>query len=169
MNIDKNIYRFTFNNAFTEELFRFSKIHQYDDRKVFKEAWDIWAEDNEEIISEETKRLQELGYEGNIQDKMFKSARYYFINKSTERKEPSKRRNYVGLQKELLESMDEYLKENKNVKPSESFDEFCKNNIELIKDSIDIIYRSGITDSQVIKSKIKKTFKNRYFIINSTS
>ena len=33
------IYRFKFTEQFMEELYKFSKIHQYDDRKDFKEAW----------------------------------------------------------------------------------------------------------------------------------
>ena len=44
--INKNIYRYKFTDDFTSELFKFSKIHQYDHRKDFKEAWEIWMEDN---------------------------------------------------------------------------------------------------------------------------
>ena len=41
------IYRFKFTKDFMEELYTFSKINQYDERNDFKEAWQIWTEDNE--------------------------------------------------------------------------------------------------------------------------
>jgi hypothetical protein len=163
-----NIYRYKFSNEFTDELYNFSKIHQYDHRKDFKEAWKIWIDDNSELIDDEVNRLTNLGYDGDIIDKMFKSARYYFRKKSTEKKEPVKRRIYVGSQKELLENMDEHIKMNINsgdFKPSEGFDEFCKQNMNLLKEEVSLLFRSGITDSNEIKAKIKKTYKNRYFLI----
>jgi hypothetical protein len=169
-NFNVNIYRYKFTDEFTNELFKFSKIHQYDERKAFKEAWNIWMEDNNEIVNEEYRRLKDLGYVGDIFDKMFKSARYYFRKKSTEKKEPVKRRNYVGSQKDLLEAMDEHIKSNivsGDFKPSEGFDEFCKQNVNLLKEEITVLCRAGLTDSNEIKSKIKKTYKNRYFLVIS--
>jgi hypothetical protein len=166
-NFNVNIYRYKFTEEFTNELFKFSKIHQYDDRKVFKEAWNIWMEDNENIVNEEFMRLRDLGYGGDIFDKMFKSARYYFRKKSTEKKEPVKRRIYVGSQKDLLEAMDEHIKSSiasSEFKPSDGFDEFCKENVNLLKEEVAVLCRSGLTDSNEIKAKIKKTYKNRYFL-----
>jgi len=164
------IYRYKFTNEFTAELFKFSKVHQYDHRKDFKEAWEIWVDDNEEIIDEEVKRLTSLGYEGDILDKMFKSARYYFRKKSTEKKEPVKRRTYVGSQKDLLDAMDDHIKSNISsgeFKPSDGFDGFCKENIDIIKEQVNMLCRAGFTEPNEIKSKIKKTYKNRYFLIIS--
>ena len=165
-----NIYRYKFTNDFTNELFKFSKVHQYDHRKDFKEAWEIWMGDNENIVDEEVRRLTNLGYEGDIIDKMFKSARYYFRKKSTEKKAPAKRRIYVGSQKDLLETMDEHIKSHINsgdFKPSEGFDEFCKENVDILKEQVNMLCRAGFTDPNEIKSKIKKTYKNRYFLIIS--
>jgi|688.fasta_scaffold21273_12 hypothetical protein len=165
-----NIYRYKFTNEFTEELYKFSKIHQYDHRNDFKEAWNKWIEENCYIIDEEIRRLTNLGYDGNIIDKMFKSARYYFRKKSTEKKAPSKRRCYIGVQKEFLEAIDNHINENintENFKPSEGFDDFCKKNTELLKQEVFTLYRAGMTNSDEIKNKIKKTYKNRYFLIIS--
>lgn len=75
------IYRFKFTENFMTELYKFSKIHQYDDRKDFKEAWKIWTEENDDIIELEMCRMLRLGYNGDVLDKMFKSARYYFRKK----------------------------------------------------------------------------------------
>lgn len=59
-----SIYRYKFTKEFTDELFKFSKIHQYDHRKDFKEAWEIWIQDNENLVNIESRRLINLGYDG---------------------------------------------------------------------------------------------------------
>jgi hypothetical protein len=164
---NSNIYRYKFTTELTDELFKFSKIHQYDERKAFKEAWDIWIEENTNVVSKEVRRLNELGYDGDVIDKMFKSARYYFRKKSTEKKDPAKRRNYVGVNKDLLEAMDKHIKANirdENYKPSDGFDKFCKSHIDLLKDEVHSLCQTGMKNSDEIKNKIKKTYKNRYFI-----
>lgn len=167
--IEKNIYRYKFTEELTNELYNFSKIHQYDHRKDFKEAWDNWIEENEGLVGEEVRRLTNLGYDGDILDKMFKSARYYFRKKSTEKKEPQKRRCYIGVQKDLLESMDKHIMNNINneeYKPSEGFALFCKENIEILKEEVARLWNCGLTDHIEIKNKIKKTYKNRYFMLS---
>jgi hypothetical protein len=170
---DVNIFRYKFTDLFTKGLYQFSKIHQYDHRKDFKEAWNVWIEENEELVNTEMKRLTELDYKGDILDKMFKSARYYFRKKSTEKREPQKRRSYVGIQSQLLEAMDKHInanKKNDNYRPSTGFDDFCKQNIDILKVEVVNLCKSGLKDSEEIKNKIKKTYKNRYFMsINKLS
>jgi hypothetical protein len=167
-NINIQIYRYKFTDEFMNELYIFAKVHQYDHRKVFKEAWEVWLEENNSIVASEEKRIIELGYSGNIIEKMFKSARYYFRKKSTEKKALAKRRDYIGVQKDLLESMDKHIISSiirENYKPSEGFDEFCKDHIELLKEQIDLLCKNGFTNSNEIKKKMKKTYKNRYFLL----
>jgi hypothetical protein len=162
------IYRFKFTEQFMEELYQFSKIHQYDDRKDFKEAWKIWTEENQEIISEESNRLLTLGYEGDILEKMFKSARYYFRKKSPEKKEPKQRRQYISVTRELLDAMDHHIEENiytEDYQPKTGFIIFCRENENLLKESLAKIIEQGIRDSDIIQDKIKKTYKNRYFML----
>jgi hypothetical protein len=163
-----NIYRYKFTEDFMQDLFTFAKVHQYDHRKDFKEAWVAWIDANENIVNEEVRRLTRLGYAGDILDKMFKSARYYFRKKSTEKKAPEPRRDYVSVRKELLETIDAHINKSiagANYKPSDGFDNFCNSNPELIKDEISHLTKSGLTDSEEIKQKIKKTYKNRYFLV----
>jgi|688.fasta_scaffold565175_1 hypothetical protein len=162
------IYRFKFTEDFMEELYKFSKIHQYDERKDFKEAWKTWTEENQDIIDEETTRLTNLGYEGDIIDKMFKSARYYFRKKSTEKKEPRQRRQYISVNRELLDAMDNHIEENifnVDYQPKTGFISFCKANEKILKESISKIFEQGVKDSDLIEDKIKKTYKNRYFML----
>ena len=159
-----NIYRYKFAEDVAGELDRFSKVHQYDDRKAFKEAWAEWTKVSEELVSNEVRRLTNLGYEGDIVDKMFKSARYYYRKKSTVKKTPALRRNYVGVQKEVLDAMDAYIKNNGGDKPSEAFAEFCRAHAELLQTESDILRANGITDQEDIRNKIKKAYKNRHFL-----
>ena len=164
------IYRYKFTEEFMEELYKFSKIHQYDDRKDFKEAWKIWTEDNDEIIDIEMRRILNLGYEGDVLNKMFKSARYYFRKKSSEKKEPKQRRQYISVNRELLDAMDNHIEKkifDKDYQPKTGFIEFCKDNEKILKETIAKIFEQGIKDSELIENKIKKTYKNRYFMLTN--
>ena len=164
------IYRFKFTNDFMTDLYTFSKIHQYDSRQDFKETWKIWTEENDIIINEEIERLTRLGYDGDIVDKMFKSARYYFRKKSSVIKEPKQRRQYINVERDMLVSMDLHISfniYNVSYQPKSGFISYCKDNEAILRNAINNIYNQGITDTQIIHEKIKKTYKNRYFMIIS--
>jgi len=164
-----NIYRYKFDDEFAQQIYIFAKIHQYDNRHDFKEAWNIWVDDNNETIETEINRLILLEYNGNILDKMFKSARYYFRKKKNVVKEPIKRREYTSVDKELLYHMTEHIITNivnEKYKPSTGFINFCKHNSELVLKEIQRLYSEGIYTGNEIKVKLKKTYKNRYYIIS---
>lgn len=166
------IYRYNFSDEFIEELYNFSKIHQYDHRKDFKDAWEVWIDENSQLIFKESARLTDLDYDGDILNKMFTSARYYFRKKRTEKKEPRVRCTYIGMQKELLDAMDNHISLNMSTsehtfKPSTGFTEFCKENIALLQQEVDLLIKFNIVTYDEIKKKIKKTYKNRYFMIVS--
>ena len=163
-----NIFRYKFSDDLTKPLYQFSKIHQYDHRKDFKEAWNNWIEENADLVSTEMKRLTELDYKGDILDKMFKSARYYFRKKSTEKKQPIQRRQYISVTRELLDAMDNHIEENmfkEEYQPKTGFVSFCKGNEKVLKESLTKIFEQGVKDSELIQDKIKKTYKNRYFML----
>lgn len=65
-------------------LSMFSKVHQYDDRHTYKSEWAKWVQQENiaQAIDMEKRRLQENGYIGDIDDKMFKAGRYYFRKKT---------------------------------------------------------------------------------------
>jgi hypothetical protein len=163
---DAMIYRYKFTQEFMDHLYQFSKIHQYDDRKVFKDSWDIFKEDSDDIISSEMRRLEGLNYNGDILDKMFKSARYYFRKKTTLKKEPVQRRVYINVQKELLSLMDTHILEKLHDKPSTGFINFCENHATEIKQNITKLIENNLEPQEII-NKIKKTYKNRYFILTN--
>jgi hypothetical protein len=79
-NSNKRVLRFEFSNALIESLMAFTTVHQYDDRKTYKEAWAQWLAHDEiaTIFKADVERLTNLGYKGDVADKLFKSGRYYF-------------------------------------------------------------------------------------------
>ena len=166
------IFRFTFSDGFKEELFRFSKINQYIERKQFKENWNEWVAANRLLVDDELNRLTELKYDGDIEDKMFKSARYYFRKKSESIENKNKpRRKYSAISKELLTQIDNYIRNSltkDDYQPKNTFEKFCldKENHALIRESIrNIREKDPSIELSEIENKIKKTYKNRYSLI----
>ena len=170
LSLPSTIFRFKFTEEFMEELHNFSKIHQYDHRKDFKDAWVKWTEENQDIIAKEVDRLVAMGYPNEddiVYDKMFKSARYYFRKKSTVKPEPKQRRQYIGVDHELLENMDIHIRTNiynDDYKPKTAFIMFCKEYDTILRQTIE---QMSISDAKMIQEKIKKTYKNRYFMLTS--
>ena len=78
MDTKTKIYRFKFSPKFLEYLRYFSRIHRFDTAGGFKDNWEIWCDENKDIIEEESNKLKEKGYDGKVLVKMYKSARYNF-------------------------------------------------------------------------------------------
>ena len=119
---------------------------------------------------------------------MYKSARYYLRKKrTTEKKEPVKRRPYSAVDRNLLRIMDSYISFTSNsnnsikksIKPSESFASFCEIHSKDISDEINKdndTHHDANSDSishsipsSILMDKIKKTYKNRYFIYSKAN
>jgi hypothetical protein len=68
----------------------------------------------------------------------------------------------------ILNSMDKHIIQNMNIKdykPSIGYEDYCKLNINLLKEDILSMHQLNMSNDD-IKLKIKKTYKNRYFIIS---
>jgi len=166
-----SIYRFKYSNDIIKLINEFAVIHQYDDRKSYKEFWEKWVQENESDLQDEITRLNRLGYEGNIIDKMFKAGRYYFrkknLNKSTST-QPQERRTYITMEHEVLDAMDNHISlsiKNPDFTPASGYTNFCTTNITLLKNEIDRLCAESTIDSTELSDKIKKTYKNRYFLL----
>lgn len=163
------VFRFKFNQNVVEAVMRFAKIHQHDDRHDYKETWKEWCIENNELLDTEVKRLEAIGYTGDIYDKLFKSGRYYFRNKQLAKTQPIERKKYVGLSRNALKSMDEFINDtimNGNKKaspPAEAFNTFCEKNKDVLKKEIVILLNDYCLDENDVSDKLKKTFKNRYY------
>jgi hypothetical protein len=151
-----------------QELHSFSKVHKYDDKNTFKESWKNFVLEQEEIVYNEVRRLKQNGYDGDIIDKMYKSARYYFRKKSNAKKDPKERRKYITFDPKILDAMDCHIKDNltkTEYQPKNGFSNFCKENEAIVREYMAKLYNDGLTESKSIEDKFKKTYKNRYFMI----
>ena len=98
------VFRFKFTAIFNTELLSFAKIHQYDDKATYKENWEKWIDCNYDIVHAEILYLKSNGYDGDITQKMYRSGRYYYRNKSTSEQKPKQRRNYVSIDKDVIDT-----------------------------------------------------------------
>lgn len=163
------IFRYEFSTGIMESLSTFSKQYKDVDRHAYKEAWSKWLEENNRPIIDEETRLKQDGYEGDIRVKMYKSSRYYFRKKSTEKKAPTERKKYVALDKPILMQIDRHITNNierEDFKPSVGFSEFCELEQTAIQETTHHLQEKGITGCSNVREKLKKTYKNRYFVIH---
>ena len=167
MALTGKLYRFKFSDEIVNELTYFSNMHKFESRADYKESWQNWLSEKRELIERETDRLTELGYEGNVIDKMYKSARYYFGKKSNTKTEPKKRRIYLTIPKNILNLMDAHIKsemENRDYKPSKGFKDFMETHYYDIKQTQDDLHEKKELSQEDITYKFKKTYNNRYYI-----
>ena len=162
------IYRFKFSSQFQKQLVAFSDIHRYDEVPTFIESWKRWCSSNSNIINEEQIRLKQLGCTKDIQNKMYKSVRYYFKNKSSEDKEQVKRRKYISLSSDLLEDMSRHIQKvafKECYKPQYAYNNFISNDLynTHLNNETNKLIELGMNECD-IENKIKKTYKNRYFL-----
>lgn len=154
----------------------------------------IETEDISHVINNEIKRLTALGNETNILANMYKSARYYHRkktppngndlenennNNNIENKDtsPKTKRKYTSFSVDILEivntSIASEIKNNminniSHISPAEAYANFC----DMYSDSInreikymqDEYKEHNLTHAEIV-NKLKKTYKNRYFII----
>ena len=165
-----SVFRFKFTDEVVSCITNFAKVHQYDIRENYKEAWSEWVDENDEMIYQEKRRLENLGYNGDVEEKMYKAGRYYFRKKTTQL-EPTKsaRRKYISSSRELIDAMDSHILENiqnENFTPAESFDNFCENSRTILLDEIKNTMQKVNLSKDEMTHKIKKTYKNRYFIVS---
>ena len=160
-------FRFKFTEAMLTVLKDFSIVHQYDAPKVFKEAFEEFVENNKDIINKEKIILFKNGYSGDVMVKMYKSARYYFKNKDYTKRETKekKRRKDIAPTRDFLNIIDEHVVtaiEN-DIKPSNAYARF----IASYEEEYNVETRrltEFFNNDDIIEQKIKKTYKNRYFI-----
>lgn len=175
------VLRFEFSGALTDHLTAFAKLHQYDDRKTYKEAWAEWMANAEiaTLFNADAARLKCLGYAGDVADKLYKSGRYYFrekkanananTNANSECKNDASQRSrkYVMLGRELLTAMDEHIERGLrhcDYTPAKGFAEFCQLGIASYHSEVARLSEIMSTGEDV-GDKLKKTYKNRYFML----
>lgn len=152
------IYRYNFSKEFLEEAILFSKKSEALDIKHFHEELNKWKIKNEKLITIEYRNLIKYGYDGDFDDKMFKTIRYY-LKKKTKHK-PKERRKYIPLSREFLDCIDNHINDCKDIKPAVAFKDFSRNYKNYIEKEVLLLEKYLKMDE--CKDKIKKTYKNRY-------
>lgn len=168
-----NIFRYKFDSPIVNLINTFATTHKYDDASQFRDEWDEFIEDNKASIDREKQRLTNAGYTGDINSKMYKSARYYFKNKSTEKKKSKQRRKYVTLNKGFLADMDRHISTvafPQEMKPAHAYNNFISDATysEKLDDALQKMLDNDWKEPDA-ESKLKKTYKNRYFIQQKSS
>ena len=167
---EPQVFRFKLAPSVQEMVTAFAKVHQYDDRKDYKEAWNTWCEENTNAIRVEEERLSELGYDGNVIDKMYKAGRYYFRTKTVNKdKKAKKRRQYVSMDSSILIAMDEHIASNYNTEgytPASGYDTFVESNKNILLTEVQRLFaeHGNNLNAKDIQLKVKKTYKNRYYL-----
>jgi hypothetical protein len=168
--MDQPVYRFKFTEDFVIKLMEFSRIHRFEDAVTFKDNWGIWCDTNSVCIDLEIESLKKKGYNGNCKVKMFKSVRYYFKNKSSIKKAVKKRRQYIGLDPDFRDAIDEHVEVaiRRELNPRNGYIDFMDSTTYT-----DIISAESLRleacdfNKKEILEKLKKTYKNRYFNMRS--
>tara|TARA_Y100000996_G_C22421065_1_gene601464 strand:- start:363 stop:887 length:525 start_codon:yes stop_codon:yes gene_type:complete len=170
VNNNPQVYRFKFSDTIVEMLTSFAKLHANDDRHTYKDAWSVWWTTNADVLEYEVRRLQTLGYDGSVEDKMYKAGRYYFRGKNTAKTKVKPRRAYVAMTPEMIEAMDAHIDTvmtEEEFSPARGYDWFCASHQGLLRTEIVHLRNAGILDDVELISKVRKTYKNRYFLCRS--
>lgn len=152
------IYRYNFSKEFLEEAIKFSKKSESLNINHFREEWNKWKIENENLITIEYRNLIKDGYNGDFDDKMFKTVRYYL--KKKKKQKPKERRKYIPLSREFLDCIDNHINNCKDIKPAAAFKDFSTNYKTHIEKEVLLLEKYLKNDE--CKDKIKKTYKNRY-------
>lgn len=88
----KTVYRHKMSAELTEKIQEFATVHRFSPYKDIKDAWTAFAknENVENLITEDRERLEEEGYVGDHNRKLFVSMRYYHMRVKPENKERKK-------------------------------------------------------------------------------
>jgi len=171
--IELQTHRYLFSHNIVECLIEFAILHQHDDKKTFKSHWNEWIIEKKELIEQEKQEYIELGFEGSpdeIENRLYTSCRYYYLKQIVKNNNTTTitkiRKPYEKLPKEKLTEIDNFIREeignelyiiNKNdktintISPSLCFQNYLD------------YYGFDETD------KLKKTFKNRFYVIRKMS
>jgi len=177
------IYRFKISqNELQDKLIDFASYHKYEDAATLKESYKQWLtqEDISGLVSRETYLMLQNGYDfkqQSLEDKLFKSMKYYHIKKmlnqmnlgqgSSISSSQDKWKNQVQFSKDLLDKVKMFLvyENGLSFKPSKAFDQFQAWMKEAHPSKMEEEEtRLNITTKDEFDYKLKKMFKNQYFV-----
>ena len=147
------IHRFKCSAELNQAIIQFSDVHKFDDSELLDTQFQTWLTSPaiQTIVENEKNYLSRHHYETDIEVKIFKSIKYYYIKKllKPEEKSEKKPRKHNLLPKELKTAiqvdLEKRFAETPLFKPSDSFMLFDRTGYDLPE------------------STIKKCYKNQYY------
>ena len=158
-------YRINFSKNFSDELKIFSELNKNLDVIDFKLRMDRWVVNNNSLVEKEMEFLNSSGYYGNILQKIFKSARYYFSKLNEKKVEKKERKKYSTKDNELLERIKKHIEIKKMEKPSIAYNNFYELNKDYLDNYIEKLVCNGYNKKSA-KEKLKKIYKNKFYILS---
>jgi len=147
------IHRFKCSAELNQAIIQFSNIHKFDDSDLLDTQFKEWLNSPaiHSIVESEKNFLSRHHYETDIEVKIFKSIKYYYIKKflKPEVVKEKKPRNHQLVPKELKEAiqadLEKQFSESPTFKPSDTFERF------------------DISSYSIPPEAIKKCYKNQYY------
>ena len=166
------IYNFKLSKGIKKELNKFAEENKHLEKYIFDYKWNRWLRNNKIMLDNENEMLKSKGYDKNLYDKLYFSVRYYYVKKAKEKemeKENGKvkvKLKYVPMTLELRDLIEKHLREHINVQPKLSFETFLQNETKKNKynEMMNILLYNEYSEKDAMK-RIKKAYKNRYFIL----
>ena len=166
----------TFHFRFSEKAERavaaFAEKHQAEPRLVYKAAWADWKDSHGALMKEEERRLRQLGYLGDVEDKMYKAGRYYFGRTRLRTREPPPpnavphdEHRYRRVGKGVLAMMDTQIRNHMGDPtwtPQRGLAELLGAEPDALGADILRMERDWGMEREVAADKLKRTYKNRY-------
>lgn len=168
-------YRYSFSKEFLIELDNFSHGHIDDNRNIFNDAWSKWMIDNSVIVENEKKILLDMGYIGDIAEKMYHHARFSLRKK---RVKDIKKKGDIKIGEVIFDSEYETKKKRKSCKISLTISE-RKEWLKKIVSHIETIIENNrsispshafaefsyMIDNYDLFDYLKKSYKNKYYLL----
>ncbi len=155
-----SIHRFKCSKELNDEIIHFAQIHKFDTNETLEEQWNTWMKSEKmmEIVENEKSYLQRNHYPSQIDVKIFKSIKYYYIKKFLKPQEKNEEEHVprlvmrlpVELKNKIQEDIIRNFEQDPAFKPSDTYEAFK-------------LTLSPETLQTVTESSIKKCYKNQYY------
>ena len=168
-------HRFTLSTNVVNKLNEFARgeLSGSKRRSEMDALWQRFVQANANLFDEETRRLRNIGYTGDLNTKMYRSVLYY--RKPTEdgsdrrgNTEPQERREYIATPSDLLPIMDEHIEAHcfgeSPLSPAAGWAHFQAQKAADLEIAQQAITGSDLLSANDALTKLKKTYKNRHFL-----
>lgn len=168
-------YRFNIQNyKLKNEMIKFASYHKHETNSILKESFEKWikSENINILIQEEINLLKNknynLGHEFSIENKIFRSIKYYHMKKNEKTSSCVKKiKSKIKIDKNIIDIVKQYLIRNCNEKPSESYNSFITIYKTIIDNEKQKFLNNHVSEHD-FHYLFKKMYKNAHYNIIKT-